>query len=124
MYTELLTNKLNKSKKVMATKTTSKSTAKSKITKRTASNTKRPLPFASKVVTKRLLPSTSETSKAIMRPLPSLPSTGETSKAVKRPLPTTSKVQVSKKKMKIPEISEQRDAGNCILLFIIWITYV
>ena len=125
MYTELLTNKLNKQKKVMATKTT----AKSKITKRIASNTKRPLPFTSKV-TKCPPSSTSETNKAIMHPLPSagetskaimrpLLSTGESSKAVKHSLPTTSKVQVSKKKVKIPEIPE-KDEGNSILLFIQW----
>ena len=98
MYTELLTNEPNKPKKVMATKTTTKS----KITKRIASNTKHPLP-ANKV-TKHPLSSTSETNKAMMRPLPStgetskaimrpLLSTGESSKAVKRPLPTTSKVR-------------------------------
>ena len=33
--------------------------------------------------------------------------TGESNKAVKRPLPTISKVQISKKKVKIPEIPEK-----------------
>ena len=101
----------------MATKTTTKS----KITKRIASNTKHTLPFTNKVTkrplsstseTNKAIPSTDETSKAIMRPLLS---TGESSKAVKRPLPTTSKVQISKKKVKIPEIPK-KDEGNYILL--------